>query len=136
MPERDRTYRIFLSAAEPSADAHCAALVTTLKKSGYDIDFVGVGGLKMASAGCTLLETTATRAAMIYKAFSHVGHYYRLVKRITRFLKSSKVDLVIVCDSAKFYSNYQIIYKLDRVDNPTMAVGIPSVAGTIRNYVA
>jgi lipid-A-disaccharide synthase len=102
MPEPDKTYRIFISAAEPSADSHCASLITALLKIGYDIDFVGVGGPKMASAGCELLETTIGRAAMMYKAFSHIAHYYKLIRRITRYLKSNKVDLVIVCDSPSF----------------------------------
>jgi lipid-A-disaccharide synthase len=102
MPETNRTYRIFISAAEPSADAHCGALITSLKQRGYDIDFVGVGGPKMAAAGCKLLETTTARAAMIYNAFSQVGFFYKLIKRITRYLKSNKVDLVIVCDSPAF----------------------------------
>lgn len=102
MAEAKRTYRLFVSAAEPSGDSHCAALITALQQTGYDIDFVGVGGPKMASAGCTLLETTTGRAAMIYKAFRHVGWYYKLKGRISRFLKSNKVDLVIVCDSPAF----------------------------------
>jgi len=99
MPEPDSKYRIFVSAAEPSGDSHCAGLITALRKTGYDIDFVGVGGPKMASAGCTLLETTIGRASMMFDAFRHVGHYYKLIKRISRFLRSNKVDLVIVCDS-------------------------------------
>jgi len=102
MPEKDNIYRIFISAAEPSADAHCAGLITTLKQSTYNIEFVGVGGPKMAAAGCNLLENTVSKAAMMYKAFRHIGYYYRLIKRITRFLKSNKVDLVIVCDSPSF----------------------------------
>jgi len=113
MPDKEKTYpappqrfaeasRIFISAAEPSADAHCAGLITALHKSSYDIEFVGVGGPKMAEAGCQLLETTGAKAAMIYKAFSQVGRYYRLIKHITRFLKAHKVDLVIVCDSPSF----------------------------------
>ena len=114
MAEKDKTYRIFISAAEPSADAHCAGLITALQKSGYPapvspapgrigrIEFVGVGGPKMASAGCRLLETTVGKAVMIYKAFRHVLHFYRLIKRITGFLNNNKVDLVIVCDSPAF----------------------------------
>ncbi len=102
MTECDKTYRIFISTAEPSADDHCAALVTALKQSTYDIEFVGVGGQKMAAAGCKLLQTTVGRAAMIYKAFRHIAHFYKLIKRISRFLKSNKVDLVIVCDSPAF----------------------------------
>ncbi|MFZ2146942.1 MAG: lipid-A-disaccharide synthase [Sedimentisphaerales bacterium] len=102
MPDKNKRYRIFISAAEPSADAHCAGLIAALQKSGFDIESVGVGGPKMAEAGCRLLEATVGKAVMIYNAFSHVVRYYRLIKRITRFLKSAKVDLVIVCDSPAF----------------------------------
>jgi lipid-A-disaccharide synthase len=102
MPQNHRTYRIFLSAAEPSGDAHCAGLVTALKQSTYDIEFVGVGGPKMAQAGCQLLESTVARAAMMYNAFTHVFHFYKLIRRITSFLKTTKVDLVVVCDSPAF----------------------------------
>jgi len=102
MPDKNKKYRIFISAAEPSADAHCAGLIAALQKSGYDIEFVGVGGQKMAEAGCRLLEATVGEAVMIYKAFSHIVRYYKLIKLVTRFLKSSKVDLVIVCDSPAF----------------------------------
>ncbi len=56
----------------------------------------------MAAAGCTLLETTIARAAMIYNAFGQVGFFYKLIKRISRYLQSNKVDLVIVCDSPAF----------------------------------
>jgi lipid-A-disaccharide synthase len=102
MPEQNKQYRIFLSAAEPSGDAHCAGLISALKQSTYDIEFVGVGGPKMAEAGCKLLETTTTKAAMMYKAFRHVFHFYKLIKRITSFLQSNNVNLVIVCDSPAF----------------------------------
>ncbi len=102
MPDKNKKYRIFISAAEPSADAHCAGLITALQKSGYDIEFVGVGGPKMTEAGCKLLQATVGEAVMIYKAFSHVGRYYKLIKRLTGFLKTNKVDLVIVCDSPAF----------------------------------
>jgi lipid-A-disaccharide synthase len=125
MPEYDKTYRIFISAAEPSADAHCAALVTALKKSSYDIDFVGVGGPKMASAGCRLLETTVEKAVMTYKAFRHVGHYYKLINRITRFLKSNRVDLVIVCDSPAF--NFHIAKAAKRAKIKTLFYVAPQL---------
>lgn len=102
MPEQARTYCVFLSAAEPSADAHCAGLITALRRSGHHIEFVGVGGPKMAEAGCRLLELTASKAAMIYKAFIRIAYYYKLIRRITHFLKTNRVDLVILCDSPAF----------------------------------
>lgn len=102
MPEKDTKYRIFISAAEPSADAHCAGLITALQQRGYDIEFVGVGGPKMAAAGCSLLEDTTGKAAMIYNAFKEVLHFIGLVMRIRRFFKNNKIHLVIVCDSPAF----------------------------------
>ncbi|MHC4681879.1 MAG: lipid-A-disaccharide synthase [Planctomycetota bacterium] len=102
MPSRNEEYRIFLSAAEPSADAHCAGLIRALRKEAQRIEFVGVGGPKMAQAGCTLLESTVGRAAMIYKAFVHVAHFYKLIRRINQFFRTSTVDLVVVCDSPSF----------------------------------
>jgi lipid-A-disaccharide synthase len=102
MPKKDNTYRIFISAAEPSGDAHCAALITALKQSSCDIEFVGVGGPKMASAGCELLETTVGKAAMIYNAFTQIFRFYRLIRYINLYIQTTRVDLVIVCDSPAF----------------------------------
>jgi len=102
MSGQDRTYRIFISAAEPSGDGHCAALIEAIRQANPDIEFVGVGGDKMAAAGCELFEKTADKAAMIYKAFGHVARYIKLIFRIKAYLKKNKVDLVIVCDSPAF----------------------------------
>src|SRR4030042_1336477 len=102
MPNKDKKYRVFISAAEPSADTHCAGLIAAMQKSRLGIEFVGVGGPKMARAGCQCLENTVDKAAMIYKAFSQVARFYKIIKRISRYLKSNSVDLVIVCDSPSF----------------------------------
>ena len=56
----------------------------------------------MAQAGCTLIEDTVGRAVMIYNAFAHVSHYYRLIKQVAKFLAANKPNLVIVCDSPAF----------------------------------
>ncbi len=102
MEQANKKYRIFLSAAEHSADAHCASLIEALQQKQGNIEFVGVGGDKMAGAGCKLLETTVAEAAMAYKAFSKVGKYFKLINKIKRFFKDEKIDLVIVCDSPAF----------------------------------
>ena len=51
-----KKYRIFLSAAEPSGDKHCANLIKALKAENDDIEFVGVGGELMQKQGCELIE--------------------------------------------------------------------------------
>jgi len=94
--------RVFVSVNDPSADVHCAALISALKKAGAGVEFVGIGGPKMAAAGCELIESTVGRAVMTYNALAHVGHYYKLVRRIRRYLEEHPVDLMIVCDSPSF----------------------------------
>jgi len=102
MAEDKKTYRIFLSAAEHSADSHCAGLITALKQTPYNFEFVGVGGEKMTQAGCELLEKTTNKSAMIHKAFGQVIRFIRLLSHIKSYFKKNKVDLVIVCDSPAF----------------------------------
>jgi lipid-A-disaccharide synthase len=125
MLDKNKKYRIFISAAEPSADAHCAGLITSLKNSGYDIEFVGVGGPKMAEAGCELLEATVGKAVMIYKAFRHVGRYYKLIKRLTGFIRNNKINLVIVCDSPAF--NFHIAKAAKRAGVKTLFYVAPQL---------
>ncbi len=102
MADAKRTYRLFISANDPSADVHCAGLIRALTASGRDIEFVGVGGPKMAEAGCELLENTVAGAVMTYKAVAHAGYYYKLLRRIKGCLRERPFDLVIVCDSPSF----------------------------------
>jgi lipid-A-disaccharide synthase len=126
MLEGTGKYRVFISAAEPSADAHCASLITALRKNGCDnIEFVGVGGPKMAQAGCKLLQDTVNKAVMIYKAISHVGHYYKLIKSVTRYLKTNNVDLVIVCDSPSF--NFHIAKAAKKTGSRTLFYVAPQL---------
>ncbi|MHC4131963.1 MAG: lipid-A-disaccharide synthase [Planctomycetota bacterium] len=102
MIETNKTYQVFLSAAESSADRHCAGLIKALKIKADNIEFVGLGGEKMANAGCELIETTVSKAAMIYKAFKRVPHFFRLIQRTKQYLIKNKPDLVVVCDSPAF----------------------------------
>ncbi|AQT70188.1 Lipid-A-disaccharide synthase [Anaerohalosphaera lusitana] len=104
--------RIFISACEPSAELHCANLIDTVNakvaanENAYDhvteIEWVGLGGEKMSSAGCELIENTVSRAAMIYNVFGQIGWYWKLIGRVKRYFKENKVDLCIVCDSPAF----------------------------------
>ncbi len=102
MTENKKRYTIFLSAAEPSADSHCANLINALKSTGYDFNFVGVGGPKMEEAGCEMLAKPADKAAMIHNAFKEVGRFIKLIYRIKRYIKRTYIDIAVVCDSPAF----------------------------------
>jgi len=97
-----KTKRVFVSANDPSADVHCGGLISALKRAGAPIEFVGIGGPKMVAAGCEVIEHTVGRAVMTYNAVAHLGHFYRLLRRIRRYLREHRVDLMIVCDSPSF----------------------------------
>ncbi len=102
MAKTVQTYRIFLSAAEPSGDAHCAGLINALKKSNRNIEFFGVGGELMEQAGCQLLENTVSKAVMLHKAFGRIAYFFNVIRRLRKFLKKGNIDLVVVCDSPAF----------------------------------
>ncbi len=102
MADAKKNRRVFVSANDPSADAHCAGLIAALKGMGVPFEFVGIGGPKMAAAGCDLIESTVGKAAMTYRALAHLGHFYRLIRCFRRYLREHPVDLVIVCDSPSF----------------------------------
>ena len=125
MADLKKNYRVFLSVNDPSADVHCAGLISALKDMGAAIDFVGIGGPKMGAAGCELIESTVGRAVMTYNAFAHVGHYYRLVQRIRRHLHEQPVDLVIVCDSPSF--NFHVAKAAKKARVPTLFYVAPQL---------
>lgn len=89
----------FLSAAEPSADIHCAHLVEALRKLHPGARFAGLGGPAMKAAGCELLADTTARAAMTYNVLGQLGWYRSLIRKAAAGFKADKPDLVIVCDS-------------------------------------
>jgi len=102
MQDTDKSFRIFLSAAEPSGDRLCAKLITALKQTGYNIEFTGFGGSNMAQAGCSIIIDTTQRAAMTYNSFSHVLFFLKAIKKAKKQFVSTKPDLIVVCDSPSF----------------------------------
>ena len=101
-----RPTRIFLSAAEASGDRHCAGVIKAIRQVDPNIEFVGIGGRRMAEAGCELIEHTVDKAVMLYKALGQLLYYYKLINRVSDYFADNKIDVVIVCDSPSF--NYHI----------------------------
>jgi lipid-A-disaccharide synthase len=125
MATNGKKYRVFVSVNEPSADVHCAELVGALKGMHPNIECVGIGGPKMAAAGCELIEETVGQAVMTHKAIAHAGRYYKLIKRVQRYLREYPVDLVIVCDSPAF--NFHIAKAAKRAGTQTLFFVAPQL---------
>jgi lipid-A-disaccharide synthase len=142
MSGSDQKQVIFLSAIEPSADGHCAGLIRAFRQKRRDVEFTGMGGPKMAEAGCTLInkpQDTVGRAVMTHNALAHVFHFYRLIRQITRFLEANKIDLVIVCDSPAF--NFHVAKHAKKLGiktlfyvAPQLWVWAPWRIGKLRKY--
>jgi lipid-A-disaccharide synthase len=79
----------------------------------------------MAAAGCRILDSTTSRAAMTYNAFRHIGFFYKLIKRVSNYLQTNKVDLVIVCDSPAF--NFHIAKAANKANIKTLFYVAPQL---------
>jgi lipid-A-disaccharide synthase len=109
--------RIYISAGEPSADAHAAAVATALRRR--------IPGLELEALGGPLLERAGARVLDRMEAFSVVGFveaiaklpaHYRLLSKMRRAFREQRYDLVILID----YPGYHL-----RAAAAAAAAGIP-----------
>ncbi len=118
--------RIFISACEHSAEMHCANLIAAVKRqSPTAVAWVGLGGQKMAAAGCTLLANPVQRAAMLYNVLGQLGYYRQLMRQAADYLAQNPVDLVVVCDSPAF--NFHIAKAARRRGIPVLFYVAPQL---------
>ena len=95
---------VFVSAGEPSGDAHAAALVTALREAEPDITVEGVGGPKLAAAGATLLARIENLTVIGFvEVLKKVPAHWRVLKAIERRLARGDVKLVILTDYPGFH---------------------------------
>ncbi|HDS84135.1 MAG TPA: lipid-A-disaccharide synthase [Phycisphaerales bacterium] len=132
--------RIFISACEHSAEQHCANLIRACHDylatrqpwpDGSEthtepmLEWVGLGGDKMAEAGCQLLANPIQKAAMIYNVLKQLGYYRKLIRQATAYLAEHAVDLVVVCDSPAF--NFHIAKAARRRGIPVLFYVAPQL---------
>ncbi|HUO09216.1 MAG TPA: lipid-A-disaccharide synthase [Phycisphaerae bacterium] len=91
----------FLTAAEHSGDALGASLIHALRKRFPGAQFVGVGGERMAAAGCRLIANPVSRSAMLIGAlFTESRYWWKRLKEIRAELRTLKPDVVVPIDSS------------------------------------
>jgi lipid-A-disaccharide synthase len=97
MPRRPLT--IFISAAEDSGDEHASNLIRAIRRRREAVRLVGVGGEKMAAAGCELVADLTKRASMAGGTVLQLGYWYRTVRRLQRTIRRLEPDLHVPVDS-------------------------------------
>ncbi len=95
--------RVLLVAGEASGDLHAAALVDAVRQADPSVEFWGVGGQHLRTAGMHVLVDTAHVATMgLTETFGMLGRLVGTYRRLLRFLDEQKPALVILVDYPEF----------------------------------
>jgi len=99
MSDKDQTTRIFISAAEQSADEHAAGLIRAAGERIGNCSFVGLAGPAMRDAGCESIHDMTTRSAMAGAVVWRIPEAIGVLRRVKRLLSSHRFDAAVVVDS-------------------------------------
>lgn len=100
---RPRPPRIFISAAEQSADDHAAGLIEAFRTRHPDAVFIGLAGPRMRAAGCLPLADLTSRAAMLTGVLGRIPAALATISRIDRLLARGEFDAAVLIDSGTLH---------------------------------
>jgi len=117
---------ILFVAGEVSGDLHAAAVARALREADAPFTLTGVGGDAMREAGVALIEHTVSAAVMGFVApIRHLPRLARLRKSLQARIRSGRVALVVLIDSAGF--NMGIAAAASEAGVPTLYYITPQV---------
>jgi lipid-A-disaccharide synthase len=95
--------RIFVSAGEPSGDAHAAAVVRALRHRWPDATIDAFGGPALTEAGATV-RFPMERYTVIgfFEVLGKIPAHLRLLRELTRDFRAGRYDLVLPVDYPGF----------------------------------
>lgn len=94
-----RAVRIYVSAGEPSGDAHAAAVVTALKRRLPDAAIEALGGPNLEAAGAVLLDRMERFSVVGFvEALWKLPAHFRLLARVRAAFVAKRYDLAILVD--------------------------------------
>ncbi|MFQ5423945.1 MAG: lipid-A-disaccharide synthase [Phycisphaerae bacterium] len=99
MSDEPQTTRIFISAAEQSADEHAAGLIRAAGEQIGNVSFVGLAGPAMQDAGCEAIHDMTTRSAMAGAVVWRIPEAIGVLRSVKRLLSSNRFDAAVVVDS-------------------------------------
>lgn len=118
--------KIFFSVGEPSGDLHGANLIRALKARRDDVECVGFGGPRMATAGCELHQDLTQLAIMwIGRALLHYPKFRSYVLQADEYFANQRPDAVVLIDYPGF--NWHIARKAKERGIPVFYYGTPQL---------
>lgn len=103
--------RVFISAAEQSADEHAAAFITAARNLLGPIEFEGLAGPAMRAAGCECFHDMTTRSAMALKALGRVPEAWMMMNRLKRHVATRQFDAAVLVDSPTLHLPMSRIFR-------------------------
>jgi lipid-A-disaccharide synthase len=111
--------RILISAGEASGEMYGAELITALRNRDPSLEFFGVGGERMRTAGCdTVIDTKDLAVVGITEIISHLRTIYGCFRRLIREADRRKPDLAVVIDSPAF--NWRVARQMHQRNIPVV----------------
>ena len=119
---------VFFSVGEPSGDLHGANLIRALRDRIPEVRCVGIGGPRMAAAGCVVHEDLTKFAIMWFlRAILSLHRYLALLWRTDRYFRSHRPDVVVLIDYPGF--NWWVARRAKAHGIPVVYYGVPQVWG-------
>ena len=126
---------ILFVAGEVSGDLHAAAVARALTRAEAPFALTGVGGDAMRDAGVELIAHTASLAVMGFVApIKHLPRFIRLRRALRDRIRSGRVALVVLIDSAGF--NMRIAAAAAEAGVPVLYYITPQVWASRRGRLA
>ena len=119
--------RIMIVTGESSGDLHGANLIKAAKALSADMSFFGVGGRKMAAAGCEILIPSEKLAVMgLVEVIGHLPVIWRTFQQLKRELTGSqKPDALVLIDFPDF--NLRLAHQAKKAGVPVLYYISPKV---------
>src|SRR5438876_3315745 len=112
-----RASSIYVSAGEPSGDAHAAAVVAALRRRLPDVRVEAFGGPCLEAAGAAVLDRMERYSVVGFvEALWKLPAHFRLLARVRAAFRARRYDLVVLVD----YPGYHL-----RAAAAAAAAGIP-----------
>ena len=116
---------IFVTAGEASGDTHAANMISALARRLDGARFVGVGGPRMAEAGCELLADVTAHASMWLDVLAKIPYYRRLIRTVAEQMRRRRPAVLVPVDSPGL--NWHLAAAARRLGIPVMYYIAPQV---------
>ncbi|MBQ5790070.1 MAG: hypothetical protein IIW01_07250 [Thermoguttaceae bacterium] len=126
--ESPRRPFFFISAGDPSGDAHAARLVEALERRFPNARFAGYAGPKTAATSCDVrVDLTEFAVMWIGRAVANLPNFLRILKNADKIFRDERPDAVILVDFPGF--NWKIAKKAKAAGVPVVYFMPPQIWG-------